>query len=547
MASTTFSAGTVVASTWLNDVNNLVYGTYKTLKQYSVPEDGVTDCTTLIQAALNSGYKRVVGTPGTTYIVSYAGSQTVGATAQRYCLNIPTGVVFDLNGATIKMAAASNASPIMLFGTTDSSVINGVIDSNKTNQTTPATGEIASIYAYNNTRLNINNIKAINNRMYAGRFLNNTGGYFTNLWATDSDGDGWNFGNSTYKNVECFIDNIYAEACTASYGGGFQGNGFILTGTNVNVGKVTTKSCAGGLKVQDDSSDINVNSLIFIGPTNGTANSGVKVQGNGAGLQPKRIKIGSVNVTNAYGNGLFISDVISAEVSQYHGYLNGTGAGATGSDKNDVDLSIPTLGRLYIGTVDSESPNGQNVRAQGAGYIRIDNINGKNPTGAGVSSSATEFECDSLNIQDTGATMTYAFLVTGGKGNVNKVTTNKTHSTTQSRVLVQTGLYDFYIGSIRLGSTDVVEPVVTLTNAATSTSVTDGHIWREYVGGTDYFQPVFYTVPVNSTAAALGQMRVVPIDGSTSTGYAIKHTVAGATDYVIPKVLHWTVISRATA
>jgi len=523
------------------------------VKDFGAAGDGVADDTTEVQAALNSGAKIVQGVPGATYLVSHAGTVTVNSTAQRYCLLIPAGVVFDLNGSTVKAANASNSSPIMLYIVDDSGVTNGVINCNKANQTTPATGEIAGIYAYGNTRPQISNIKAINCRQYAGRFLANTGGYYTDLWCTGSDADGWSFGidgGFSGHIVEAFIDNIYAENCTQVYGGGYQGNPAIFTTKRCVVGKVIGKNSSGGIKIQDSSADSSFASLNFIGQVNGTVNSGVKVQGAGTGLQPTRIKIAMINVSNAYGNGLRVTDSLSVEIAEYHGLSNGTGAAATGSDKYDVDISTPTGGRVIIEAIDSESPGTICGRVTGSGVCKIGTFFGTNPTGIGLQCTSTgETYIDDLSIIDSGSTMTYAFRANAGKGRIRSLVTNKASSTSQSRVTVDTTLYDWTIDSIRLGSASVLEGVVQLTNGATSTSVANGHIFREYVGGSgDYFQPIVQILPMQAATAALGQMRVIATDASVGTGFTINHaTAAGAADYVVWKVLGWKTLSRPFA
>jgi hypothetical protein len=523
------------------------------VKDFGAAGNGFSDDTAEIQAALNSGAKIVQGVPGATYLVSHAGTQTVNSTAQRFCLLIPAGVVFDLNGSTIKAANASNSSPVMLYSAADSGVINGVIDCNKANQTTPATGEIAGIYGFGCTRPRIQNIKAINCRQYAGRFLANTGGYYTDLWCTGSDADGWSFGVDGGFNghiVEAFIDNIYAENCTQVYGGGYQGNPVLFTVKRCVVGKVIGKDSSGGVKIQDSSADSSFASLTFIGQTNGGVNSGVKVQGNGAGLQPTRIKVAMINVSNAYGNGLKIVDSMSVEIAEYHGLSNGTGAAAAGSDKYDVDISTPAGGRVIIGAIDSESPGTLCGRVGGSGVCKIGTFFGANPTGIGLQCASTgETYIDDLTITDSGSGMTYAFRANAGKGRIRSLVTNKASSTSQSRATVDATLYDWTIDSLRLGSADVLEGVVQLTNGATSTSVANGHIFREYVGGTsDYFQPIVQVLPMQASTAALGQMRVVATDVSVGTGFDIKYaTAAGATDYVVWKVLGWKTLSRPFA
>ena len=522
------------------------------VKDFGAVGDGTTDDTVAIQAALNSGAKVVQCVQGSTYLVAYAGTFTVNSISQRYCLTVPTGVTFDLQKATIKQSNSQNASIIVLNGTTDSAVVNGVLDSNKANQTTPATGEMASVFVHNSTRPTVEKIRAINNRQYAGRFLKNTGGRYVDLWCTDSDADGWSFGIDggwSAQIVEAFIDNIYAESCTQVYGGGFQGNPAIFTTHRCLVGKVVGKNCAGGIKIQDSSEDSSFDSLTFIGQTNGTANSGIKVQGNGAGLQPKRIRVNSANSKSAYGNGLYVSDAVSVEIGKYHGLSNGTGAGATGSTQYDFDINIPTGGRLIVGAVDIDSPGTIGCRIQGAGTVKFDTVHVRNPTGVACQYSGSgEFYATDIRAIDSGAAMTQVLKITSGsKGRIKNVTTDVSHSTSNSRVVIQ-NLLNFEIDTILLGSSDTLNGVVQLTNAATSTAVTCGHCWREYVGGAStYFHPVISIIPFNSSAATLGNMRTTVTDGSSGTGFSINHAAAGASDYVFFKVIGWKCATRASS
>lgn len=521
------------------------------VKDFGATGDGVADDTAEIQAALNSGAKVVQCVEGETYLVSNAGTFTVNGVANRYCLTVPTGVQFDLQGATVKQANAQNSSVVVLNATIDSSVVNGVIDSNKANQTTPATGEMASVYVHNSTRPVVEKIRAINNRQYAGRFLKSTGGRYVDLWCTDSDADGWSFGIDggwSAHIVEAFIDNIYAESCTQVYGGGFQGNPVIFTTQRCAIGKVIGKNCAGGIKIQDTSQDSSFDSLTFIGPTNGTANSGIKVQGNGAGLQPNRIRINSANSRNCFGNGLYVNDTVSLEVAQYQGLSNGTGAGATGSNQYDVDISVPSGGRVIVGAIDVDSPGTIGFRAFGAGTVKLETLHVRNPTGVACQYAGPgEFYANDIRAVDSGATMTQVLKITGGsKGRVRNVTTDAAHSTTNPRVQIL-NLLNFEVDTIILGSSDTLNGVVQLTNAATSTAVTCGHCWREYVGGaSSYFQPIISIIPFNSSAAALGNMRTTVTDASSGTGFSINHASAGASDFVFYKVIGWKCATRAS-
>jgi hypothetical protein len=400
----------------------------------AVSGNGSHDDTTGIQAALtymNSiGGGVVQGTRGKTYLVSKTSTKTINGTANSYCLLLPDNVLFDLNGSTLKLAAAANAAIILnsTAGTTQNSdlgVCNGILDGNKANQTSPASGEMACIYLNNVMRPRVYDLRVKNVRNYAGRFLAIDKGYFNDLHCQDSDGDGWSFGisSSSQHVLRSFIDNIYAEGCDGSYdgAGGLNGNGAVFTTQYCQVGKVITKDCGGGIKFQDESQDTDIAELKFIGKTNGSANSGVKIQGNGAGLTPTRINVGLISSYNAYGNGLFISDVNGVSIGRYVGSSNGSGAGASGSEKNDVQLSLSNgagAHSVQIGAIFVDTPAAIGVQINGASpRVDIGSIVVRNATGSAVSDSTTTSRIYIGKIQavDDAGTLTYAFVSTGKK------------------------------------------------------------------------------------------------------------------------------------
>lgn len=547
------SAGVTPTNYQYEPGNVLRYGTNTT---------GTTDMTTAIQAALNSGHK-AFGTKGDTYLISQQSTKTINSVVTYYCLEIDDNTEFDGNGCTIKLADSENASLFINAdaGTSENSEItlkNFIIDGNQANQTSPSTGEMACIKLHDVDRAHVENIKVTNARDYAGRFLGCTNSYFNNLHCTDSDGDGWSFGASANSEqcVECFVDNIFAESCLGTYAG-LVGNPFIGVLQDSSIGKVIGKNSAGGIKIQDDSRNLNIQSLEFFGSTSGTGNSGVKIQGNsGAGVYPRGINVATINCRGCWGTGLYINSIHSVVIGSYVGRNNG-GGGGTGSEEYDVDIATGTSSgpeSVQIGTIYSEA-NGDTIAIRvGSGIesFQCDQITLYNPTDIGVQiETSGRVNIGSIHHIDDAVTptTTYVLKITGDcEGHIGLVSTNLAHSTSQSRVDINSGLYNISIGSIILGSTDPIEGVVALTGSSTTTAVTCGHIWRDYQGGSaDYLHPIIQVVPIDSTSAALGNMRCTVTNGSSGTGFTINHASATTGDDVFWKVLCWKVISKAVA
>lgn len=538
-----------------------------TLNQFGAAGDGVTDDTAAIQAALNSGAKIVLGVQGSTYLVSHTGTFTAfTATAMRFCVQIPAGVMLDLCGATMKLANAQNSSILATYNTTGASILNAVLDGNRANQTQPATGDMAGIIAYQTTRLTLENIRMTDMRQYAGRFLGHTQSVIRNLRCVGVDGDGWAFGIGDYEAIDCQIDDIYAENCLKNYPNSGaptqEGNGIIGAFIRCQSGRMIQKNCGGGIKIQDTSAYSSFEALTSIGPTNGSGNSGVKVQGN-LTLSPVGINIGSITSLNNYGYGLYLYDCQSVQIANYVGSGNGQGAASTGSEKYDAYLQGKTAGRIHIGNMDVQLSATNGVVTALGGSIFIDNLNVRNPTGVGVFHSGSSDQELYIGVcRVTGSGVTNAVKVTGGKGRIDELITDRLHnvSTANIPILVNgiSALTDpiaqFTIGRVKLGTNLEPSGVVQLTNAATETDVVNENIFRFYTGtvaaADTYFMPVISVEPWNASAAALGEMRALPNRGDTAisptgTGFKIFHAAAGASDYVYWSVVDWQIVARA--
>lgn len=480
-------------------------------RRYGAEGDGTTDDRAAIQAALNSN-TYAFGDAADTYLVTHSSTTTINSVAYRYCLSIPAGVTMDLRGGALKLSDSQNSSVVALLAD-DGELVNAVIDGNRTNQTSPATGETSCVLCFDVDRIRVHNVRVRNVREYAGRFLNARSSTFTELYCEDSYGDGWSFGTTgavELRLFDCFIDKVYAENCEGTFGS-LEGNGTIFTTVRCQVGSVHAKDCAGGNKIQNSSSDCVFESLIFDGDdqTYGSANSGNKIQGtNGSSLYVTRCAFNSIVSLNCYGNGLVVRDIDTVQIGTYSGSNNGSGSGASGSDQNDVEIALANgvnSNLCQIGKLTSDSPTARGVRFSGGGDYQIETVQVRNATNEAVQDTSTgRVQIGRIiAIDDQGTpTTTYAYRSTGSaQGYVGAIETNLTHSTSQSRVSVAAANYKLTIGEIRLGSTDLLNGVTQLTNAAGSTSVTCGHIWRDYVGGTsDYFHP-------NHSGRAVGHER----------------------------------------
>lgn len=593
---------------------------------------GTTDMRAAIQAAFNSGHE-VTFEADQTYAVSASGSTVnVNGNAYPYATLARAGMRVKGNGATIALLNAQNATIVMLYQVDDVVITDLVLDFNRANQTTPASGEMANILAYDCDGGEISKIQAVNVRQYAGRFLNLRRMRLVGLDCSDSHGDGWSLGttgSAEFRLFSCFIDDIYAEDCEGAFAG-LEGNGVILTAVDTKVGTLHTKDCAGGIKLQNSTTRTRVAVAIFDGDDHTFAgvNSGLKLQGfTAGGLFPTDLTVDSAISRNGYGNGLVITAVNSVSLGTYHGYNNGSGTAAAGSDQNDVEINT-TDGTgpksVQIGSIEVDEPDATGVRHQGSGNVDIGSVVVRNSTGpavqdlssgrvkighinaiwdheftsggtyqilvgdtiTGATSGATAvvtavelqsgtwaggdaagrlsfrvmtgiWAAENLNVGANlnvatiiAPTMTYAFQATGtAKGRVDSVETNLGHATAQSRVLIQDATnFDLEIGRIRLGSADNADPVVQLTNASATTALTNGHIWRTFVGGSVYFHPLIRVQPWDASARALsGQFGIVVADGSSGTGGTVQHPSAGANDFVGVFVEKWKNVAQAQA
>lgn len=520
--------------------------------------------TLALQKALDSGAGVVYGRPGRTYVIDYAGTIEMLGDYHRYCLKIPSGVVLDGRGCTFRLANGANAAMLLnaQAGVTQASDIgirNLVLDGNSANQTIPATGEMGCLTLYDVARLDLFNIRVLNPRQYAGRLRKIDGAFLQNLWAKGGYGDAWALGiagTGDQHIVRAFIDQVFAEAFSGTYAG-LQGNGAILTAKDTLVGRISTLNCAGGLKVQSDTTDVQIAELIFRGGPLGTANSGVKVQGS-AGYIVERVSIGKICSIGAYGEGLHVTGVNGLQLGTYFGHGNNVG-GATARDCDlrganvDIDnliVSNPAGGANTGVVINTDGLNTTSYRVKSATIL--------NPNGRALQISTTEagatVDIETLTAIDSrggSAALTGVLWNTSASATVRcgMARTNLEATAAQPRISSVFGNYRFWLGRFESGAVpSLTSGVATLTSGAGSTTVSNPSVFRSYVGGaSDYLQPIIDLVPWNSGAAGLGQMRAVPVDVGASNGFTIYHATAGANQRVHWRVAGWEVVPYPSA
>ena len=150
------------------------------VNDYGAMGDGAADDTEAVQATINAAGEddqaTVVFEPDGIYLLGKQASQKTfsiasGSGDYDYCIDVPSNVTLDLNGATLKLKTGvdaillSNAVP-NADTDTDIAILNGVIDGNSVANTEPL------IWWHGVTRLTLDNIR-IKDTNHIGMLANN--------------------------------------------------------------------------------------------------------------------------------------------------------------------------------------------------------------------------------------------------------------------------------------------------------------------------------------------------------------------------------------
>ena len=421
---------------------------------------GTTDMTAEINTAAASGASKVLLTD-TSYLVSKTGTYTYRAVEHNYCLLVPSNTEIELSrGTTIKLANAANSHIFMNSGIDGGSNDNikihgGTLDSNQANQTNPAAGTQSGICMHTVTRLILDDIKFTNCREFATYITGITGGSFTNLYCTDSDGSGFHFGlietSPTYDMTDCFFDNIRSESCAGTYTTyGSWGNGFIFHGHYCHIGTLDTNGDNFGIKI-NESTHTTIDRVI----TRNTTTYGFKIQGTDTDNRCEYINVGEVISQDNVKSGTFIEYADDISIGSIISEGDGTGAADPGCWIGEGDyinigsINVKTSGQVGVAFRDD------------CQYVNVGSILVRNSTGANIT-----IEGDDINIGEiitvddqTGSeTVTRGIDITANASNISIGRVQATGSFTQypmaaSATCTSWKIDDFVVDGSRIKTT----------------------------------------------------------------------------------------------
>lgn len=289
---------------------------YGDVRRYGAAGDGATDDTAAIQNALDStaalGGGVVIGRRDATYLVDSVGSKDfIGSSGSpqsvAYCLKIPSNVLADFAGATIRLTAGTAAVLVSndnSADTTDSDlgIINAVLDGN--NVSLAASG-LALVWMQGVSRLRIN-VTVKNVKHIAGYFVNIDDSYFDRLELDTCEGQGFILGvpTSGLDVRNSHIGLVHCRNVTTESEPNFPGNPFYGVLTNCTVDTINCEDAIAGVKLDGPSADVAIGKIVLDGSTHVGGNSGLKFQGSASNGVCKRVTVGSVIAKNMSGHGL---------------------------------------------------------------------------------------------------------------------------------------------------------------------------------------------------------------------------------------------------
>lgn len=332
----------------------------ETLNTFVSPEgfgakgDGITDDTVAIQNALDS-LTEVRGRPGATYLVRRKAGK-------RYCLLWKSNYRWIGNGSVIKLANneyvfSVGCSVFMTLGVDDvpatittNTYFEGIVDGNYQNQgAVVAAGNFFTPTIYVNKIANTEWDVTVRNANVLGFYTtgSNSEIYDNRLRARIEASNG---GGISLNGTRWQVSEVYAKDILWVDNNSVQGNPFIVSITDSNVGQIYAENFGYGVKFQNGCENVTIGQIVAKQGAGSSSQKdrGVKFQGTTA-TPNRNISVGNIVVQGMQPGGLYIYECDRITIGSYIGSGNGSSASYSENDRCDAyivdsnDVSINSL------------------------------------------------------------------------------------------------------------------------------------------------------------------------------------------------------------
>ena len=353
--------------------NAQTLNTFVSPESFGARGDGVTDDTVALQTALDT-LNEVRGKPGATYLVRRKAGK-------RYCLAWKSNMRWIGNGSVIKLAnneyaASVGCSVLMTLGVDDApatittnTYFEGIVDGNYQNQgAITLSGNFFTPTVYVNKIANTEWDITVRNGNCLGFYTTGSTSeiYDNRLRARVEAANG---GGISLDGTRWQVSEIYAKDILWVNNNSVQGNPFIVTITDSNVGQIYAENFGFGVKFQNGCENVTIGQIVAKQGAGSSTQKDRAVKFQGDPATPNRnISVGSIVVQGMQTGSLYIYECESITIGSYIGSGNGQaalpendGVDAYILDSNDVTINSLTVegcgGNPLITQTDSNNIN----------------------------------------------------------------------------------------------------------------------------------------------------------------------------------------------
>ena len=524
--------------------NAQTLNTFVSPESFGARGDGATDDTVALQAALDT-LNEVRGKPGATYLVRRKAGK-------RYCLAWKSNMRWIGNGSVIKLAnneytPSVGCSVFMTLGVDDApatittnTYFSGIVDGNYQNQSAiVAAGNFFTPTIYVNKIANTEWDITVRNGNVLGFYTtgSNSEIYDNRLRARIEASNG---GGISLNGTRWQVSEIYAKDILWVDNNSVQGNPFIVTIDDSNVGQIYAENFGYGVKFQNGCENVTVGQIVAKqGAGSSTQKDrAVKFQGT-SGTPNKNISVGSIVAQGMEPGGLYIYECDRITIGSYIGSGNGSSASYGENDRVDAyivdsnDVSINSLtveGCGQYPLITQTDSNNINI-----GTFTCANTPDNTPlwyNKAGSSGNLANISFDTISVRNETAGWASQINLAGGFSNcyIGKVFIDVPFSnyTAAGRLIIaadNSGNNFIRTGPVVFRGSRT-SGVVALTNNSTSTAVANAAVMVA-TNGIDCapiikIEPVSFNNNNNSNALKRGDF-TVSVGNQSTGGLTIRH------------------------